>query len=464
MPPDDLAAIFEDPPQTAGRNGGAHAADIDWSAVQRANLASTDPAIAAAVKAGVIVEEPEGESLRSWAARHIRIADPLERACDYSSKLAVLSGLEAAPGLVLDAAIAAARSETAAAGPASGSPFVDWAVFWDREHSEAEWTYDDVLAKGRGHAIYASHKTGKSLLMLWIAAQVVRREDQAVLYLDYEMGESDLYDRLDDMGYGPKTDFSRLRYALLPSLPPLDTREGARALCELIDGLRLEMPDKHLTVVIDTISRAVAGEENSADTFRAFYSHTGIELKRREVTWVRLDHAGKSKEQGQRGSSGKGDDVDVVWKLSKTENGLELRRELSRMSWVPELVHFKRLNDPLTYVRMVFDWPDGTQEVALQMDRLKIPVEVTVKAAQKLLHDHGVSRRTKLVGAAVRWRKQREQNGKRFPDRTESAADDGRDDETGRLITTARRFPETSGNENGVSGKRSEEGSDYGEF
>jgi hypothetical protein len=33
-----------------------------------------------------------------------------------------------------------------------------------------------------------------------------------------------------ELGYGPDDDMSRLHYALLPSLPPLDTREGANAI------------------------------------------------------------------------------------------------------------------------------------------------------------------------------------------------------------------------------------------
>jgi hypothetical protein len=437
MPPDaDLAAAFAE--ATRGGNG-----KVDDLALLREAVASghVDPD-----------EYPTlADELRRWA-EFVCLLPQVEQEIALSERFAVMCDLYANAEEMLRAALAEALQRRRAARHGDAGPFVDWQTFWDREHSDAEWTYDDVLAKGRGHALYASHKTGKSLLMLWIAAQVVQREGEAVLYLDYEMGESDLFDRLDDMGYGPSTDFSRLRYALLPSLPPLDTKAGAEALCDLIDGVQEEMPGKHLTVVIDTISRAVQGEENSADTFRAFYSCTGIELKRRAVTWVRLDHAGKDKGQGQRGSSGKGDDVDVVWRLSKTENGLELKRELSRMSWVPELVNFKRSDNPLTYLRMVFDWPEGTQEVALQMDRLKVPVEVTVKAAQESLHKHGVSRRTKLVGAAVRWRKQREQGvGKRPPDHTESAADDGRGGESPCVETSREtrgnaeeRFPETS--------------------
>jgi hypothetical protein len=291
-------------------------------------------------------------------------------------------------------------------------PFIDWTAFWQAEHAEEEWVYQDVLAKGRGHAIYAMHKAGKSLLTLYVAAHIATTsKDVAVVYLDYEMTESDLHDRLDDMGYGADTDFSRLRYALLPTLPPLDSAAGADALDALLDGVEKDLPGAHLVVIIDTISRAVAGEENDADTFRAFYNHTGIRLKRRGATWVRLDHAGKSKEQGQRGSSGKGDDVDVVWKLIRTEHGIQLKRELSRMGWVPELVTFKESEAPLQFLRLADDWPLGTADLARELDRLDVPVGCAVRTACQALKENGTGRRQVLVRAALRWRRETQEQG-----------------------------------------------------
>lgn len=189
-------------------------------------------------------------------------------------------------------------SAETSSGPAA-SPFVDWGTFWTRDHSDPEWTFEDVLARGRGHALYALHKDGKSLFALYMTLRCASSKERlVVVYLDYEMGEDDLYERLGDMGAGPGTDLSRLKYVLLPTLPPLDTEAGAAALMELLDAVQGEWPEYHLVVIIDTISRAVVGEENSSDTFRAFYSHTGIQLKRRGCTWARLDHAGKDASRG----------------------------------------------------------------------------------------------------------------------------------------------------------------------
>jgi hypothetical protein len=295
-------------------------------------------------------------------------------------------------------------------GQDAGTPagvFIDWPTFWARDHEEAEWVYPDVLARGRGHALYAAHKAGKSLLMLFLAVQLATGKDRnAVLYLDYEMTEADIFDRLEDMGHGPGSDLSRLRYALLPTLPPLDTVTGADALMVLVDGVQGDFPDHHLVVIIDTISRAVCGEENSADTFRDFYSHTGIRLKRRGVTWARLDHGGKDISAGQRGSSAKGDDVDLAWKLVQTQGGVSLHRELARMPWVPQRVNLGLFEDPLRYAPITDDWPAGTGETANLLDRLSVPLDASSRTASAALKSVNEGRRRQVVVAALRWRRE----------------------------------------------------------
>jgi len=297
------------------------------------------------------------------------------------------------------------------AGPSGRSDaFVDWLAFWDRGRDPAEWVFEDVLARGRGHAIYASHKEGKSLLTLYMAAKLATMSEPIVVaYLDYEMGAQDLHERLEDMGYGPEVDLSRLRYALLPCLPPLDTAEGARALCAMLDGVQADFPEYHQVVVIDTIGRALAGEENSADTLRDFHRHTGIQLRRRGCTWARLDHGGKDPTKGQRGTSGKGDDVDIVWRLARTERGVILHRDLARMAWVPERVCFGLKDDPLRYERVDYAYPSGTAELAEELDRLGVPPHESVRATQRALRAAGKGRKQEVIAAALRWRRERMQ-------------------------------------------------------
>ncbi len=307
--------------------------------------------------------------------------------------------------------IAQVEAMEATARPASA--FVDWSTFWDRDRSDADWIDEGVLARGRSHAIYAGHKTGKSLFMLERVAKIAGSRKGVVVYLDFEMTGEDLFERLDEMGYGADSDLTRLRYALLPTLPPLDTSAGAAALLALLDGVQADFPGEHLVVIIDTTGRAVAGDENSADTVRAFYRWTGLVLKQRGITWARLDHAGKDAARGQRGSSAKGDDVDIVWRLARTDTGLELQRDAARMTWVPERSVFHMSTDPLRFVPVAMDWPHGTREVADLLDTLTVDLTHGERPAGKALRDAGHKHAQNVIRAAVKYRRQRASDGVR---------------------------------------------------
>lgn len=285
------------------------------------------------------------------------------------------------------------------------SPFLNWHELFTEEGSDDEWLYEDVFALGRGHAVYAMHKQGKSLFLLYCAAHLATtRTDIDVVYVDYEMTRSDIRERLEDMGYGTDSDLTRLHYALLPSIPPLDTAEGMAALLDLVE--RVQRPNCHLFVVIDTTARAAQGEENSADTYRDFYRWTGSALKRRGITWVRLDHAGKDPTKGQRGSSSKGDDVDVVWRLQQADNGIVLHRDAARMSWVNEKVTFTIRTDPLRYERADFLWPAGTTGLAATLDRLDVPLGASKRQARQMLTEADEKAGSELLLKALRWRRE----------------------------------------------------------
>lgn len=304
--------------------------------------------------------------------------------------------------------IAGLIDKLSAAIHADGPPlvqFVDWNELWNLEHSEDDWLYPEVFARGRGHAVYAIHKAGKSLFVLNCCAKMATGSDPVVvLYLDYEMTEDDLRQRLEDMGYGPATDMSRFHYALLPTLPPLNTPTGGEALDQVVQQVQDIHPDHHVFVVIDTTSRAVVGEENDSSTMQDFYRFSGIRLKRRGVTFVRLDHAGKDAGRGQRGSSAKGDDVDLVWKLEPTDGGIRLKRELTRISWAKEVVSFGVTDEPLDYRRAI-TFAAGTKDCATDLDELGVPVDTSANDALRALREAKKGRRREVVLDAIRYRK-----------------------------------------------------------
>jgi len=287
---------------------------------------------------------------------------------------------------------------------------VDWSRFWDQDHSDEEWLAYPLIPKGRAIALYAPAKAGKSTIVLAVAAAAAtgrpvlghRRHDPVrVLYLDYEMTEADLYERLSELGYGPGDDLSNLHYALLPSLPPLDTRDGAVALLALADKTAAEL------VVVDTFGRAVGGEEDAADTVRDFYRHCGLALKAKGVTYLRTDHSGKDVAKGQRGSSAKNDDVDLVWRLTRTNtkdgDGTRLERTHSRVAWGPAEVKIRRVETDSGY-DYLYDtddriYPDGTaQAMALLIDHNLI--DLSQRKAWDAVKELGLEIPIRLLKAA----------------------------------------------------------------
>jgi len=191
---------------------------------------------------------------------------------------------------------------------------------------------------------------------------------------------------------------------LLPSLPPLDTAEGGRAVVRLAEIVDAEL------VVIDTFARAVEGDENEADTVRNLYRWTGLHLKHAGRAFVRVDHAGKDLAKGQRGTSAKNDDVDVVWQMTaKDRGGYQLVAKKRRMGWVPEHVNLELSEGG----RLAFNlaegvaYPAGTVDVVNELDRLGVPVELSATKATKAYRAAGGSARNEVLRAAQRYRQRR---------------------------------------------------------
>ena len=285
----------------------------------------------------------------------------------------------------------------------------DWPKFWTQEEPDAEWLIEPVLAVARSGAMFAPGGLGKSLFMLWMAfilatggpgldGRPVKR--RRVLYLDYEMTGADLMERLSAMGATADTDLTWLHYATLPVLPPADAPEGGKAIARLAQLVDAEM------VIIDTFSRAVEGDENDANTVRSFYRWTGLHLKAEGRAFWRVDHAGKDAEKGQRGTSAKNDDVDVVWQLLKADGGFRLAAKKRRMGWVPEEVSLTQHDEPMLHYRAAMESvPAGTAKVIADLDALGAPLDISQRKAALLLRDAGRGARAEVVRAALKSRK-----------------------------------------------------------
>lgn len=286
---------------------------------------------------------------------------------------------------------------------------VQWDDLWNLDAEANDWLLSPLIARGRGHALYAPGKAGKSLLALYLAAAAATGravldhpagQPIRTLYLDLEMTREDVRERLADMGFGPTDNLENLAYYSLPSLAVLDSQTGGQEVLELALAHNTDL------VVIDTMSRVIGGEENSADTLRAFFRWTGSPLKAAGIATLRIDHAGKDIERGMRGSSAKADDVDVVWSLIPRDHGrFDLKATHRRMGWVPEIVNIAQTSDPLEYRLTDDTWPAGTAEIVAALDRLGLPLDIGRPTAAKALRNAGEKARNEAVSAALRFRR-----------------------------------------------------------
>lgn len=291
---------------------------------------------------------------------------------------------------------------------------VDWSSFWSEPRGEQEWIIPELVAKGRASVLYAKAKQGKSTIALAAVAAIATGRlvfgvhpspRRRVLYLDYEMTRDDLRDRLEELGYDETADLSHLHYALLPSLRPLDTPEGAAQLVALARHYDAEL------VVIDTFGRAVDGPEDKSDTVRAYFRYTGAALKRAGIASLRADHAGKDLKLGQRGSSGKDDDVDLVWELTRGAGGVvNIKQTRSRITWAKERIQLRRVerNGIVEYVdTSAAEVEPDVLEVVRLLDALELPNNATNTQAREALKANGTGRSNVKIAGACSIRRRR---------------------------------------------------------
>jgi hypothetical protein len=226
-------------------------------------------------------------------------------------------------------------------------------------------------------------------------------EPKSVVYIDKEMTPHDVRERLQDMGYGPETDLSQLHYYQLAGLPPLDSPLGGSVLSDIVTYWGATL------VVIDTMSRVVYGDENVSDTYQKFYRYTGAPLKKLAAALIRLDHAGKDAERGQRGSSAKNDDVDIVFQLSAVKDGLLLKTTHSRVPWIPAEVSLFRQEFPLAHVVRQDAPSQDVEDTLKDFERLRVPKDASGKAAEEALRKADCGRRRDVVLKALKLWKER---------------------------------------------------------
>lgn len=291
-------------------------------------------------------------------------------------------------------------------------PLIDLAALWDTD-DDTEWLLYPLIPARRASVIYSAPKVGKSLLMLEIAAHLAEgtqvlgeTPDQPikVLYVDYENDpRGDTVNRLKAMGYTPDR-LENLMILSYPVLAGLDTNQGATVF---IDILNTYAPD---LVVLDTMSRAIDGEENENDTYLNFYRRIQLPMKKAGIALIRLDHSGKDETKGQRGGSAKSGDVDMVWHLQKvSENTFRLNLDANRLPVGEQFLTIRRDNSPLRHVVIGADQArqERVDEINAILDAAMHDNQVGERTAREEIKAAGKSAANDLLREALKQRKLR---------------------------------------------------------
>jgi hypothetical protein len=283
---------------------------------------------------------------------------------------------------------------------------IHWPDFWNTDQSVQNWLIDPIIAKGRNHSLTAPAKEGKSLFTLLLLAAaslghaVLGRPAGAPLrtvYIDFEMAEADNQERLSAAGYDQRFTPEAFAYLLHPQLAPLDTSAGGSRVLALALQHRADL------VVIDTYSRAIEGADDSTDTIKALYRHTIRPLLAKGIAVLRLDHTGHKSKERARGSSGKGDDIDIGWMLTKTDDGFKLKSTHARMQWVPDTVNLKLRTDPLKLELVQGGWPHGTKDAADKLTSAGVLPGDSQRTAREKLKAAEIPLAQKLLAPALNY-------------------------------------------------------------
>ncbi|MGW2720809.1 AAA family ATPase [Streptomyces sp. NPDC001492] len=346
--------------------------------------------------------------------------------------------------LVADFQQGEALRENTGRGPAHlVASLLDWGTFFATDFGAIQLLPGKLMGPGQQITVVGDGKAGKSLFVqewMWRMATGQSflgdhaQEPVRILYLDAENGQEQVQERFLSFGAGPRH-MGELRYASFPPVRPLDTAGGGADLLALVKATGAEL------VVIDTVSRFIGGPENDADTWLALYRHTLLPLKRDRIASVRLDHFGKDKDRGGRGSSAKTQDVDHVWELSAQGGGaLTLKRTHTRTGIGPDFFSLirqsKRDGDNWAlggtrHVLMTYETepdtgmaaiPGTVEHIIATLDRAGVPNEAGNRVVREKLAELHVPGSNTKIAEAVRARKSRSEmpgfdvSPQRFPE------------------------------------------------
>lgn len=189
------------------------------------------------------------------------------------------------------------------------------------------WLVDELIAEHGLSIVYGDPGAGKSFIVLDMALRLAfgmewhgsPAKQTGVLYIAGE-GATGLGKRVKGWRREHALEGVDAPFLLLPiAVQMLDPKERAK-LCRTIDAAMARAGFPIGLVIIDTVSRAAAGQdENSQETMSLFVAGCGeVQIHTRGAV-IGVHHSGKDKERGMRGSTVLLGACDASLKVTKNE-------------------------------------------------------------------------------------------------------------------------------------------------
>jgi hypothetical protein len=287
--------------------------------------------------------------------------------------------------------------------PPARITILDWTELFARE-DDADAIIPNLALPGRWTAIAAPAKSGKSTVLVGLSYDAVK-QGHTVLYVDAEMGRTDMLDRVEAWMHLQPHHLKNLHYTDLP--PKLDNVQGSAMLLNTVEALKPDL------VVIDGLNGVVYGAENDDTPWRDLYELSIAPLKALNVAVVTADNTGHTDKKRPRGSSVKIDKADAILAGERTDDGFKFTCELRRShAYPPEqeyLVRFaSEVGPPMTVTPTTgHSAPDGTTKTVELLDRLGADNDASVRVAARLIRGSGAGVTQSVVAAAVKIRQNR---------------------------------------------------------
>lgn len=236
------------------------------------------------------------------------------------------------------------------------------------------WLVDGLISDSGLSILYGDPGSGKSFVMIDMAMRLAlgwdwhgaRTKRVGVLYVAGE-GVRGIGSRIKGwrLKHGVDQD-ADIPIALLPvAAQLLDPAERAK-LARTIDAARVKLGFDIGLIVIDTVSRSIAGQdENGQETMSAFVKACDDIREHCGGAVVGVHHSGKNKEAGMRGSTVLLGACDATFKVQKADSLVTLKCEKQKDGE----------EAPPIYLKMErFAWPAGTPDEPDKEQSTLVPI------------------------------------------------------------------------------------------